>query len=444
MTAHALKIVPERTPVPARLPHPTKLFAEVTTRCNLRCSMCIKQAPGNEIVEGHMSADTFARLAPAFPRLEALVLNGIGEPLLHPKLEQFIATARRAMPAAGWIGFQTNGQLLDARRARSLVEAGVDRICVSSDAVSPETFRRMREGGCLEGVQGALAALHAAARQRGRAISVGLEFVAAKDNVHELPQLVRWAAQNHVAFVIVTHMLPYQEGLAQNAAYDTSTDGARELFDEWSRRAAADGVRLDRYFDLFMRFKLAPEDQRVVDYVNRMVAEGASRGIAIHLARLLQHDRETQRRVAESFAAAEELARRHGIELQLPNLVPTRARRCEFVEDGGAFVSWDGKLHPCYFLWHGYRCHAGGIAKRVEPKAFGSVLENDVLDLWNARAARTFRDGVLKYDFPFCYDCSVALCDYVDGSTEFTQDCHSTDVPCASCLWCTGLFRCLQ
>ena len=68
---------------PQRRAYPSKLFVEVTTRCNLRCAMCVKQAPGQALVEGDMSGEVFGRLAPAFPHLEALVLNGIGEPTLH-------------------------------------------------------------------------------------------------------------------------------------------------------------------------------------------------------------------------------------------------------------------------------------------------------------------------------------------------------------------------
>src|SRR5690349_16893116 len=107
---------------PALRQHPSKLFVEVTTRCNLRCAMCPREAPGGAIREGDLSAETFARLAPAFPHLDALVLNGIGEPLLHPLLERFVAEARRGLPERGWVGFQTNGQLLGPERARALAE----------------------------------------------------------------------------------------------------------------------------------------------------------------------------------------------------------------------------------------------------------------------------------------------------------------------------------
>src|SRR5512144_408768 len=88
------------------LPRPSKLFVEVTTRCNLHCAMCVKEARGQRIEEGDLTPALFDRLAPAFPGIDALVLNGIGEPLLNPNLERFIELARRDMPATGWIGFQ--------------------------------------------------------------------------------------------------------------------------------------------------------------------------------------------------------------------------------------------------------------------------------------------------------------------------------------------------
>jgi putative metalloenzyme radical SAM/SPASM domain maturase len=428
---------------PARRPHPSKLFVEVTTRCNLRCAMCPKQAPGRPIVEGDMTADTFRRLAPALPHLDALVLNGIGEPLLHRGLEGFVSAAKEAMPASGWVGFQTNGMLLDAKRARSLVAAGVDRVCVSADAVSPEMFRALRGGGKQEAVDTAVSALRGAAREQGREVAVGIEFVAMRTNLPQLPEVVRWAARNEVAFVLVTHMLPYDRCTASAAAFDTSSDRAVELFEEWRARAAVDGVDLGRYFEVFMKFRPDPADQRVVDYVRRMAADAAAQGVSMSPERILASDRAISGRVADAFGEAEQIAREAGLDLRLPATAPARDRKCDFVEDGGAFVSWDGGVHPCYFLWHKYECHAGGITKSVRPKSFGSVGERDVLALWNEREAREFREGVVRYDYPYCYDCSVALCDYAQGE-DFTHDCHVGTVPCGACLWATGLFQCLR
>jgi putative metalloenzyme radical SAM/SPASM domain maturase len=437
---------PDTTPRPARRPHPSKLFVEVTTRCNLRCSMCVKEAPGQGIVEGDMSRETFARLAPALPKLDALILNGIGEPLLHPDLERFVEAAKRAMPESGWVGFQTNGQLLGRSRALSLAHAGVDRICISADAVSPDMFRELRKGGQQEAIEAAAAALHEAGRARGRPISMGVEFVAMRDNLHQLPDVVRWAARNGFSFAIVTHMLAYHREMAGAAAFEALTDRTLELHRDWKERAAADGVDLRRFSKVFMMRKygrISPEDERVIEYVLRMIAEASKQDIWVNGDRLLASGDGPAERVKDAFAEADEIARREGIDLRLPAVVPTRNRRCDFVEDGGAFVSWDGDLHPCYFLWHRYSCYVGGEVKRVKPLSFGNLAEADVLAIWNGADALAFREGVLRYDYPFCYDCNVALCDYVQEE-EFTQDCHVNTVPCGACLWSTGVFQCLR
>ena len=149
-----------------------------------------------------MSAETFGRIVPAFSRLEALILNGIGEPLLHPSLDRFIETARRRMPSGAWVGFQTNGQLLTRTRAVKLVEAGVDKVCISSDAVTPDMFRAMRAGGERAAVDTSVVALRDAARSRGRRVSLGLEFVATRHNIDELPMLYRRVGEIHAAGIL--------------------------------------------------------------------------------------------------------------------------------------------------------------------------------------------------------------------------------------------------
>ncbi len=421
---------------------PTKLFVEVTSRCNLRCAMCPKQAPGGRDHDGDMDEAVFARLAPAFPRTEALVLNGIGESLLHPGLERMVAAARRDMPASGWIGFQTNGQLMSAARARSLVQAGVDRVCVSADAVAPDVFSKLRAGGQQGAVETALGDVHAAALVVGRPVSLGVEFVAMRDNVGQLPDLVRWAARHHVQFILVTHMLPYSEKMAKAAAFETSTDGARALYRDWMARAAAEGVDLGRYYDIFMRFHRTPEEERVVEWVTRMVKDAWSRGVTLHLGRLFSSDEGLRQRVEASFAEAAEVARGVGIELKLPASVPTRDRRCDFIEEGSAFISWDGDVHPCYFLWHRYHCFVGGAEKKVKPLAFGNLRQRDILEIWNGGPFGDFRSEVVRYEYPFCHDCNAALCG--DVREEVVEDCHLGTVPCAACMWCTGVFQCLQ
>lgn len=440
--------LPAETPVaeehPALRPHPTKLFVETTTRCNLRCAMCVKQTRENAVAEGDLAPEVFEALAPAFPRLEALVLSGIGEPLLHPDLERFIRRAREAMPAEGWIGFQSNGLLLDGARARSLVEAGLGRICLSLDAVSPATFARIREGGDVGALDRAFAALAEAERAVGRRVEKGIEFVAMRDNVAELPAVVRWAAGRGATFALVTQVLPYDERLVDQAAYDPNTDVAVGFFAPWRERALREGVDLGRYFEVLWKYTKTPEEQRIVDFVEAMKADAHARDIFVNVQKILERDEAWLERVQEIFAEAARAAAEVGLDLRLPEVVPRGDRRCDFVEEGSAFVSWDGGVHPCYFLWHGYRCFVNGREKFVQPKVFGRVPEREILEIWDDPAFRAFRESVIRYDYPFCSDCNLAkCCDYVQAE-EFEQDCFLNAEPCGDCLWCKGVFQCLR
>ncbi|NJD91323.1 MAG: radical SAM/SPASM domain-containing protein [Geobacter sp.] len=433
-----------RSDVPPLLPYPSKLFVEVTTRCNLNCFMCVKQLDNSHVCEGDFTPELFTQLEPALPQLEALILNGIGEPLLNPHLESFIRTARRLMPASGWIGFQSNGLLMTNLRALSLVEAGVDRICLSIDSVTPETFRKVREGGELEGVSQAFYALNAAKAQTGRTdVQLGAEFVVMRSNLEELPAAIRWAAGKGADFAIVTHVLPYDAQHAGEAVYGTCTDEAVALFREWKVEAEQNGVDIQRYFTLAGRYSKTVEDKKLIGLVESLKAEAERRGIFLDLKKLFRMDYDLSDAVTSIFQEAQQIADETGLELRLPDAALKEKRQCGFVEDGGAFVTWTGEISPCYFLWHRYGCYANGWQQQVQAKVFGSIADQGILEIWNSSEFRTFRKDVIAYDYPYCASCSLAPCDYVQ-SDSFEQDCHIRNVPCGACLWCMGVFQCMK
>ncbi len=429
---------------PATRDFPSKLFVETSTRCNLGCIMCVKQAQASGVAEGDLAPATFAALKPAFPRLEALVLNGIGEPLLHPRLEEFIRSAKKSMPSNGWTGFQSNGLLLTNLRAISLVDAGLDRICLSIDAISPDTFRRVREGGELAAIEHAFQSLVDARKICSRPdVRIGAEFVLMASNLHELPAALRWAATRGATFAIVTHMLPYDAAHAGEALYGTCTDEAVSLFAEWEKRGKTRGIHIRRYADVRWKYVRSQDDQRVVALVEEMKLEAGRRGIMVDLKKLMAMDGRRVEEVAAVFAEARQVAEQTGLDLRLPEIIPREKRRCGFVEEGGAFVDRDGNVSPCYFLWHRYHCFASGWDQQVVPRVFGNLAERGILEIWNDPAFRAFRDGALAYDYPSCTGCSLAPCDYVQ-TEAFEQDCHIRNVPCGACLWCTGVFQCLS
>ncbi len=394
--------------------------------------------------EGHLSLELFKKLTPAFPFINALILNGIGEPLLHPDLEEFIEIAKKHMPDSAWVGFQSNGMLLTESRALSLVDAGLDKVCLSVDSVSKEKLSIIREGAEVSELERAFKAINKAkALRKNTNPKVGIEFVLMKDNLMDLPETVQWAAQLGAEFVIITQLLPYDKNTAEQAVYDTNTYEAISIFKKWKELASKEGIDIMQYYDVFMKFFKNSYEERLCDFVEQMKAEARKKNTTLHLERLFSRDEQWFTKVEEIFDQTREIARRYGLEITLPELAPKNNRKCEFVEAMSAFVSWDGSVHPCYFLWHRYVCYIGGLEKFVKPWSFGNLKDNDILEIWNQEDFKAFRNSVLQYDFPFCFDCSFALCDYAQME-EFIQDCYTIKVPCGSCLWCTGLFHCLQ
>ena len=290
---------------PALSPYPSKLFVEVTSRCNLRCAMCVKQTEGCSIDEGDMALATFKALTPALGNIESLILNGVGEPLLHPRLELFIEKAKTRMDEDAWIGFQTNGLLLDETRALSLAVAGLDRICLSMDSTRPETFRNLRSGGELDNVDRAFSALGAAKARSGRKdLKIGVEFVLRRDNMGELPGALEWAARRGASFAIITHMISYEADMSADVAYDQNTDAAVQHLAAWREKAARMGIAIDDYFKVRWKYVKTVEEQRIVDFVDEMTAVAADRGIFFHLRQLYERDEFPDQNLPDLFAQA--------------------------------------------------------------------------------------------------------------------------------------------
>ncbi len=389
--------------------------------------------------------DTFLSLSPALANAEALILNGIGESLLHPQLEDFIRIAKSLMPSGSWVGFQSNGLLLDEIRAVSIMEAGLDKICLSLDAICPDTFRKIREGGEVDDLDRAFVALERARKRvPDSTLQVGVEFVVMRDNIHQLPDVLRWSASRGANFALVSHLLPYEAAHVSQAAYDLNTDQAIELFLRWKRKAEAEDIDFSNYFYLcFCKYVRTPEEQRIVDFVSEMMAEARAKDIFLHVKNLLELDETKLQGVRAIFADAQSVADETGLQLKLPSVSPKVDRSCDFIENGGALVSWDGTVHPCYFLWHRFICYFSGRKKYVVPKEFGRLADKRILDIWNDDAFLSFREEVMRHEYPICSNCNLIPCEYI-YTEEFEQDCYTNTVPCGDCFWCMGLFNCLQ
>jgi radical SAM protein with 4Fe4S-binding SPASM domain len=171
-------------------PLPPHLQLEITSACNLRCVMClVRYRPPVNKLAGAMPLDLFRRLVDDVPTLKMLTLQGLGEPLLSPYLLDMI---RIAVERRIRVGFNSNATLLTGRRAAELVDSRVDWLHVSLDGASAAAYEKVRDGASFDAVRTNLAGLVRTKREAGSATPwIRVVFVAMRDNVDELPALVR-------------------------------------------------------------------------------------------------------------------------------------------------------------------------------------------------------------------------------------------------------------
>jgi cyclic pyranopterin phosphate synthase len=127
------------------------LRLSVIDQCNFRCTYCMpKEVFTTDFPflpsSSWLSVDQMSSLASALVNLgvEKIRITG-GEPLLRKNLETLVERLARLRTPAGNeidIALTTNGSLL-ATRARSLRDAGLQRITVSLDSLDDATFQRM-------------------------------------------------------------------------------------------------------------------------------------------------------------------------------------------------------------------------------------------------------------------------------------------------------------
>ncbi len=122
---------------------PTRMWVELSARCNLRCVMCPNKDM-DESAKGLMSWDVFKKTVDeAAEFIFDMSLHHRGESLLHPEAVNMIAYAAKKIPRTN---LHTNGTLLTQEVSRGLVEAGLTRISFSFDGFVKEDYENIRKG----------------------------------------------------------------------------------------------------------------------------------------------------------------------------------------------------------------------------------------------------------------------------------------------------------
>lgn len=128
------------------------LRISVTDRCNLRCSYCmtgedVKFLPKEDLLSFEEIRDV-VKVAVSLG-IDKIRLTG-GEPLVRHDVVKLVELINKSSDVKD-ISLTTNGILLE-KYAKSLANAGLQRVNISLDTVSPHKFCNVTRGGNIEKV----------------------------------------------------------------------------------------------------------------------------------------------------------------------------------------------------------------------------------------------------------------------------------------------------
>ena len=368
-----------------------KLYIEPTNRCNLDCRTCIRNTWDEPM--GMMTEEIFTRVLEgldAFAPLPTVFFGGFGEPLFHPKILDMVA---RGKSRGAKVELITNATLLTPETARGLIQAGLNRLWVSLDGSTPESYADIRLGAALPKVLDNLKHFHRILRQINEATGccgpvtkmntqLGIVFVAMKRNINDLPAVIHIGQGYGAQHFMVTNVLAYTPELMNEALYHRTLGGN---FGDLSLPALdINEITRASIYQVLRNTGLKPKGNG-----------GGS---------LLNH--------------------------------------CPFVETGAGAISWEGNLSPCLPLLHNYTSYMSYLAdngKRLSRRwAIGNILERGLNELWNTPEHLVFRERLQNHEFPVCINCSGC-----DVSATNENDCLGNSFPtCGGCLWAQGILQC--
>lgn len=365
----------------------TKLYVEITSKCNLTCTTCIRNAWDEHL--GTMDLALFETLLDqiqALPELPTLHFGGYGEPMSHPN---FLAMVRAAKRIGLRVEVTTNGTLLNPATSGALIEMGLDRLVVSIDGITPELYSSIRPPAELSSVVSNLADLRRMKiRKSGRhgKPDVAIAFVAMKQNVQQLAELPRLATRIGAWEILVSNLIPHTADMESEILYEGSLRDCAYRASRWVANMS----------------------------LPKMDVQGATLGA-----------------IGQTFNSTASIS-------LLDTSLSARNNFCPFVQKGYAAVRWDGQVSPCLALLYDYPVYLRHRRKDITHYSVGSLREQTLADVWESDEYAGFRQKLRAFPYSPCTTCG--------GCERFAAnfvDCTENSFPtCGGCLWAQGFIQC--
>jgi MoaA/NifB/PqqE/SkfB family radical SAM enzyme len=175
--------------------YPIQIDFELNYSCNFRCPMCTWSAE-NTAGKGKSTwfdFEVFKEVIDISVKkgLKCVRFNYINEPLIRKDIVKFIKYAKKRGIIDTY--FSTNGSLLTEKISKEIINSGLDRLQISIDANTKETYDKIRLGGefskTIQNVKNFIQLRNSMGKELP---TVRVNFVKTKTNKHELEDFINY------------------------------------------------------------------------------------------------------------------------------------------------------------------------------------------------------------------------------------------------------------
>lgn len=180
------------TGTPRVIANPVSMEIEPTTSCNLRCPQCPSGLREFTRNTGMLNLPLYKKIIDEVHEdLVWLILYFQGEPFLNREFLEFV---KYAASKNIYTATSSNAHYFTDDLAKATVESGLDRLIISIDGTTQDTYGKYRIGGNLEKViAGTERLLYWKKKLNKRTPHIIWQFIAFKHNEHQIPEIKKLA-----------------------------------------------------------------------------------------------------------------------------------------------------------------------------------------------------------------------------------------------------------
>lgn len=224
---------------PIQLGKPFSVSIEPTTSCNLRCPECPSGLRSFTRPIGMLEPKFFRKTIDELSsHLVYLTFYFQGEPYLNKNFLEMVAYAKSKNI---YTSTSTNAHYLKDETSKKTIESGLDRLIISIDGTTQETYQQYRVGGQLSKViEGAKNIIHWKNQLHAQTPHVIFQFLVVRHNEHQIEDLKKLAKEIGVDDIILktAQVYDYVNGnslIPENekyARYKKNKDGTYSIKNE--------------------------------------------------------------------------------------------------------------------------------------------------------------------------------------------------------------------